>query len=182
MSRRTTRVIRRTICIVLGGAVLLTSHGGIAQSGQTGESASPALEARTRAFLEAVRSHNRQRIASFFPTQGEFTYVHTAHHREGDRVQTLSFPAKDARSAIDGGRLWTSFDIQYENQPIGLFAHQVFLRGVAWHRVDGNRFVPPGDGASSAIYVEWRREGRQWVISSFGDERFTQLPMPSWCC
>jgi hypothetical protein len=37
--------------------------------------------------------------------------------------------------------------------------------------VRGNRFVPPGASARSPVFVEWRREGGEWVISRFGDEQ-----------
>jgi hypothetical protein len=69
---------------------------------------------------------------------------------------------------------------QPQAQTIGLFAHQVMMRGVEWRRVSGTRFVPPGETAASAIFVEWRREGSKWVVSSFGDESFSRLPLPPW--
>jgi hypothetical protein len=78
--------------------------------------------------------------------------------------------------------VWASFEIQVESQPIGLFAHQVMHRGTGWRRVRGNRFVPPGASASSAIFVEWRREGDRWVVSAFGDETFPSGKTPPWCC
>lgn len=41
-----------------------------------------------------------------------------------------------------------------------------------WRRVRGNRFVPPGAPDRSPVFVEWRRENGEWVISAFGDERY----------
>lgn len=119
-----------------------------------------------REFLEAVEEHRPEPIMRFFPTAGSFTYRHTLHTDEGDSVTIRRFAAGAARREITNGALWTSFDIQYEHQPIGLFAHQVLNRGTSWRRVRGTRFVPPDADATSGIFVEWRREGRRW-----GDRR-----------
>lgn len=157
-------------------------HSISAPSPAMSERTSQSLEARTRAFLEAVSRHDRHHAASFFPDSGEFTYLHTVHGAQGDQTTELRFPAREATDLIETGQLWTSFDVQVEDQPIGLLAHQVRYRGVRWKRVSETRFVPPDADATSAIFVEWRREGSQWVVSSFGDERFTADPLPSWCC
>jgi len=141
------------------------------------------LEDRTGAFLRAVRRTDADSIAAFFPRAGDWTYVHTAHHRDGERVGVRRFRGSESLAAIQlRGPVWASFEIQYESQPIGLFAHQVMHRGTAWRRVRGNRFVPPGASASSAIFVEWRREGDRWVVSAFGDESFPSGRTPPWCC
>ena len=141
------------------------------------------LDGRMRAFLETV---NRGRAgpvtAAFFPRTGDWTYVHTARHAAGDRVGVWRFPALETRWAIVDGPLRKVFAIDYHAQPIGLFAHQVMHRGIAWRRVGGNRFVPPGAPASSGAFVEWRREFDAWVISSIGDESFPGVPLPPWCC
>jgi hypothetical protein len=140
------------------------------------------LEARMQAFLEAVSRHDRREIANYFPRSGEFTYFHTVHEPNGSRAAEHRFQGREAANLIESGPLWTSFDVQVEDQPIGLFAHQVMLRGAAWKRVSETRFVPNDADAASAIFVEWRRERSRWVVSSFGDERFTADPLPSWCC
>jgi len=41
-----------------------------------------------------------------------------------------------------------------------------------WHRVGATRFVPPGRGARSPVFVEWRREDGRWVVSSLGGEEY----------
>src|SRR4051812_24648030 len=92
----------------------------------------PGLVARNRLFLEAVRSRRPSRIAAFFPRHGTFEYVFTEHKEDGDHRQSKRFPARSAEREISGGALWTSFDIQYESQPIGLLAHQVMIRGTEW--------------------------------------------------
>lgn len=141
------------------------------------------LDGRMRAFLETVNRWREGPVtAAFFPRTGDWTYVHTAHHAAGDHVGVWRFPAAETRWAIVGGPLGRVFTIDYHAQPIGLFAHQVMHRGTTWRRVGGRRFVPPGASASSGAFVEWRREGDQWVISSFGDESFPGGRIPSWCC
>ena len=141
------------------------------------------LDDRASAFLRAVRRKNSDSLALFFPRTGNWTYVHTAHHEDGPREAVRRFSGPDVPLAISyRGPLGRSFTINYESQPIGLFAHQVLHRGTAWRRVRGNRFVPPGAPASSPIFVEWRREDGQWVVSAFGDESFPSGETPSWCC
>lgn len=139
-----------------------------------------SLRARNLAFLTAVDSVGPEGILEFFPGKGDFTYVHTAHQISGDHRRVWRFPAEQTGDAIAKGPLWESFASQVENQTVGLFAHQITMRGVKWHRVSGTRFVPPGETASSPIFVEWRREGSKWVVSSFGDESFSRLPLPPW--
>lgn len=69
-----------------------------------------------------------------------------------------------------------------ESEPVGLFAHQVRIRGTHWKRVGPTRFVPEDESSTAPIFVEWRREGAKWVVSGFGDERFSNVPLPAWCC
>lgn len=141
------------------------------------------LDDRASAFLRTVGRQNADSIAVFFPRTGDWTYVHTAHHGDEPREGVRRFRGPEALAAIRlRGPLWASFEIQVESQPIGLFAHQVLHRGTAWRRVRGNRFVPPDAPASSPIFVEWRREEGQWVVSAFGDESFPSGETPSWCC
>jgi hypothetical protein len=140
------------------------------------------LVARNQLFLEAVRSRRPGRIAAFFPRRGTFEYAFTEHKDDGDHRQSRRFPGRTAQREISDGALWTSFDIQYESQPIGLLAHQVMIRGTEWQPVGGTRFAPRGEGPTSAIFVEWRREGSRWVVSAFGDERYSGHHVPSWCC
>lgn len=142
-----------------------------------------SLEQRADAFLRAVRRSNADSIALFFPRSGDWSYAHTAHHEDGIRRGVRRFSALDALSAIRRrGPLGASFSINFHEQPIGLFAHQVMHRGTDWRRVRGNRFVPPDAPASSPIFVEWRREGDRWVVSAFGDESFPSGKTPPWCC
>ncbi|HEU0016370.1 MAG TPA: hypothetical protein VFQ45_22005 [Longimicrobium sp.] len=142
------------------------------------------LDARARGFLEAVRTHRRnaERIAAYFPREGEWRYVHTRHTAGGASVGVWRFPAGETLRAIQGP-LVMSFDLHVEGQRVGTLVHQLLLRGSEWRRVRGTRFVPRDAPAGSAIYVQWRRESGAWVIDEIGDESFSgQAKLPSWCC
>lgn len=137
------------------------------------------LEGRNCAFLKAGA-----RRTEFLPSAGSFTYLSASHSPGRTSVGTWRFTAADVPRAGDpGGPLSGVFAILVEGQPVGRLAHQVLHRGTAWRRVHGTRFVPPGAPASSAVFVEWRREGNAWVVSAVGDEAFLDgAPLPPWCC
>ncbi|HEX6911764.1 MAG TPA: nuclear transport factor 2 family protein [Longimicrobium sp.] len=178
-----TRHITRPLLVLLALVALLPGAVAAQAANATRMESATALDERAGAFLRAVRRKNADGIAVFFPRTGDWSYVHTAHHEDGRHVGIRRFSGPDALSAIQsGGPLRQSFTINYESQPIGLFAHQVMHRGTAWRRVRSNRFVPPGAPASSPTFVEWRREGGEWVISAFGDESFPSGKTPPWCC
>ena len=165
------------IAIGLGISSAWAASGVHAQEDRT---VPASLAARTVSFLAAVNDSSPERLLEFFPREGQFTYVHTLHRRAGDRRGVWHFPAAQGSDAILNGPLRPSFAIQAENQPVGLFAHQVMMRGMKWHRVFGTRFVPLGETAASDVFVEWRREGAEWVVSRFGDEGFSEMPLPPW--
>jgi len=120
----------------------------------------------------------------FLPRTGTFTYHLTSYFPGGAREGVWRLNPADFRQAFRGdGLLKGVLQSQPEKQPIGRLAHQILTRGTGWRRVAGNRFVPPGAPASSPVFIEWRREGDTWVVSSIGDEAFTDgVPLPSWCC
>jgi hypothetical protein len=135
------------------------------------------------AFLHAISDEQPERIPGFFPSTGSFTHALTVHGESGDSSSVRRFaPAQKARAFRYGGPLWASVNLQFESQPVGLLVHQVLCRGVAWRPVSPTRFVPPGAGASSPTFVEWRREGGRWVIAAFGEETFARDPLPEWVC
>ena len=170
--------------VILAAISLAVAASTAAAQDPRAGAAGPAesLAARNAAFLATVRDRGAAEIAAFFPRSGEVRYLHTQHEKVGDRAGAWRFPADGVRRAIENGPLRDSFQIQVERQPIGLFAHQVMIRGVGWRRVGGTRFVPPGARAASPTFVEWRREGTRWVVSAFGDETFGSAPLPPWCC
>lgn len=174
-----------TLALLACAVLAARPHPVPAQTRAADEAASGSvtLERRMSSFLRAVRRHRADSIAAFFPKAGDWTYLHTRHREGGSHVGVWRFRGGEAPQAIRyRGPLWESFELQPEGQPIGLFAHQVLHRGTAWRRVRGARFVPPGASASSDIFVEWRREDGEWVVSAFGDESFKGGPLPAWCC
>jgi hypothetical protein len=176
--------MKQVLLLMLFAVGVVNDHGF--QTAPPSPSGGPVvyhnLQERNRLFLEAVDSHEADKIAPFFPRSGEFEYQFTEITDSTAQTRKRRFSGVDALHEISEGALWNSFDIQYEAQPIGLFAHQVMLRGTEWRQVGQTRFVPPGESASAAIFVEWRREGSRWVVSSFGDQRFVTRNPPPWCC
>lgn len=166
---------------ILVAALLVSAIPALGQATRRG--GPPAsLAARNAAFLAAVEHGDGARLAAFFAHTGDVTYVHARHEREGDRVARWRFPAADVPRAIEQGPLSPSFSLLVERQPIGLFVHQLTVRGARWRWAGGTRFVPAGGTASSPIFVEWRREDGEWRVSAFGDELFNGGPLPPWCC
>lgn len=176
-------LLRSTAVALLACAALMANAAGQARSVGGVGTGPGALEQRMNSFLQAVNRRKADTVATLFPRTGDWTYLHTTYLERGRHVGVRRFRGGEALQAIRArGPLWEPFTIQYEGQPIGLFAHQVMLRGTAWRRVRGTRFVPPGAPASSGIFVEWRHEEGEWVVSAFGDESFKGRPLPAWCC
>ncbi len=163
---------------VMATAITLVACGVVA-SEAAAQRPSASLEARMREFMATVHRRPVDSAAVFFPRTGTFDYVLTSHYEDRSVRGIWRFPAADALAAIRGP-LRSSFTINYEGQRIGTLSHQVMERGREWRRVPGNRFVPPGATAASAAFVEWRKEGSEWVVASFGDEGFPGAPIPSW--
>ncbi|MFL5382753.1 MAG: hypothetical protein ACJ8GN_09595 [Longimicrobiaceae bacterium] len=146
-----------------------------------------SLQVRMREFLAAVDREASTALVRFFPRAGALTWVHTLHADDRKRVSVWRFPPADLPRALKDGPLWPSFGLQPEGQPIGLFYHQVmtrkaFSRHKGWRRVRGTRFVPPGEPETAGLFVQWRREGDEWVVAAYGDERFRGGKLPEWCC
>lgn len=178
-------MIRSILYVAVAAAVMTvcrypsdTSGSGISPA----PSSVPAsLVARNHAFLEEVRYHNLAGLGTFFPRFGKLTYIHVDHEARGDSISSAEFAPGEVRAALERGPLWEAFIVQYEGQTIGLFGHQVQVRGTDWEWVSGTRFVPRGAGPSSPAFVEWRREGQGWVLSAFGDEAFGEGSAgPAW--
>lgn len=139
------------------------------------------LDRRMETFLASFDSISAEGFVEFFPRTSDVVHRHTRHTSSGDQVTVTRFPAAEIPAALKyGGPLWASFQFQFEDQPIGLLAHQVMVRTGRWHQVGATRYVPPDAGAFSPTYVTWRMEGRRWVISEFGDESFVDVPLPPW--
>lgn len=174
---------------LLGLTAVMAIAAPAAGQGQAALSAGDAasLQARMQRFVEVVERERTGGVAAFFPRSGALTWVHTLHDDNRKRVSVWRFPPADIARALKDGPLWPSFDIQPEGQPIGLFLHQVmtrnaFSRHKGWRRVRGTRFVPAGEAETAGLFVEWRREGGEWVVAAFGDEGFRGGKLPEWCC
>lgn len=134
------------------------------------------------AFLDAVAEDGpTDPMRRFFPTTGDWTYTHTVHLATGrDRIQRWTFPAAQTSLLFGFGKginvdpIWDSFLSDPHGQALGLLI--TAIGDTPWRLVGRNRFVPPGASASSPVFVEWRREHGQWVISAFGDERYCSWP------
>jgi hypothetical protein len=137
------------------------------------------LDQRVRSFLSHLGEGAP--LEGYFSDTAALTYTLTTHSDSGTTVGRWRLPAMEVVAAINGP-LYESFNLNPEGQPIGLLIHQLAIRGDNWHRVAGNRYVPPGEDTSSAIFIEWRREESEWVISAVGDERFSTNQLPRWCC
>lgn len=171
--------------VKMAAATLLSGVGAVPLAAQPAQAAPrPAsVEDRMAGFLAAVQRGPLDSLSSYFPRSGDFTYERQSHERQGARRGVWRFPASAAHQAITRGPLLDILTINVEAQPVGAFAHQLMHRGSRWRRVRGTRFVPADAAESSALYVQWRREDGEWVISSIGDESFGEgVPLPSWCC
>ncbi|HEX8245503.1 MAG TPA: hypothetical protein VF541_18470, partial [Longimicrobium sp.] len=134
------------------------------------------LEVRMRRFLAEAGSEGRvagevERLLPYFPRRGEWERVRTFHRgSRPDSVVVERFRNADmGRAAKPGGPLCRSFDPGggEHGAPLGTVPAEA---GGTWRRVRATRFVPQGRSARSPIFVEWRREGNQWVISAMGEE------------
>lgn len=141
--------------------------------------AQTSLAARMQAFLAEVEDEPNTELAAYFPRHGDWTWVQTARdYNRGGRVAAVGiwrFPGAETVRAIGaGGPACMSFDgPRGEFGPVeGRLGMQAKMYEGPWRRVRGNRFVPPGESARSPVFVEWRREGGQWVVSAFGDEDY----------
>jgi hypothetical protein len=132
------------------------------------------LDARMRAFAESAPDAPNDSVAAFFPRRGDWTWVQ-AWQREDGGIEpgagVWRFSGAETPRAIGaGGPVCDSFESPGGAGPFeGRLGMQTRMHRGPWRRVRGTRFVPPGEPASSPVFVEWRREDGAWVVSSFGD-------------
>jgi hypothetical protein len=179
--------LRSALLAVLASTSFALSGDAAAQEWQRPECTvhdTATLEGRNCAFLRAVRGTGRDPVERFFPRTGVVTYVTTTYSDSGHVVGTWRFPVAALSRLSWGHPLFWVFDIAVEGQPIGTLSHQLLMRGTLWRRVERTlRFVPADGPDDSPLYVEWRREDGQWVVSRIGDESFKgDAPLPAWCC
>jgi hypothetical protein len=159
-----TRII--TFALLLAFAVPLAAQTGAPET---------MLAARMQAFLGVMQEGTRAQIATFFPRRGDWTWVRTAQSRlgGGERTEVWRFPGPETLRVIGPeGPACMSFDEpKGEYGPFeGYLRMQALMNRSGWRRVRGNRFVPPDVSARSPVFVEWRREDGEWIVSAFGEE------------
>ena len=167
---RRNRTLANAIAMILA---CIGAHDAVGQ--RTGEN----LKARMQTFLAAIDTIGPTGLSHFFPRSGDFEYRRTIYKGADTIYAVWRFPAHEVERAIDGP-LWESLEVQWEGQRLGLFADQARRRRGCWRRVANDRFIPPGAGVKSAIYVDWRLEEWTWVISVIADEEFASEPLPAW--
>jgi hypothetical protein len=168
----------RWIAVLLAAVLAAASLPSLVRA-QTARAAGGMLAARTKAFGEAiVQGFHKKEIAEYFPRRGAWTWVHTAHHPDGDRVGVWRFDASEMLQAQAAcGPLFETFNLQIHRQPVGRLVQQVGEAAGEWRRAGRRRFEVPPSWSGRAAFVEWRREDGRWVISSVGDESFHE-PRP----
>lgn len=171
---------------VLGTLLLLsTSAGGTSLAAQrdTARVHPPPRSAREamRRFVHALDVPLDEDPLSFFPREGEWTWVHTTTNvpTGGDAVGRWRFRASETEAATRRcGPARDSFSGSPEGQPPGLTA-EARNGERSFHEVAPNWFVPPHQKGRFPTFVEWRKENGRWVIASFGDEgEFVPWPPP----
>jgi hypothetical protein len=155
-------------------ATLLTL-AALPLAAQAGTPAEATLAGRMRAFMREVGDRPNTELAAFFPRRGDWTWMHALRDPDGaaiHRIETWRFPGAETPRAIGAdGPVCASFELgdghfgPFEER----FGMQARMNPGRWRRVRGNRFVPSGSSAASPVFVEWRREDGQWVVSAFGD-------------
>lgn len=146
-----------------------------AQTEPHAPAAGGTLAARMQAFLHEVEEGARDRVAAFFPRQGDWSWLTTVTRApKGDRTGTWRFAGPETLRAIGPGGpvCWSFHQGGGELGPVeGSLQMHVTEHPSGWRRVGGNRFVPPGAGARSPVFVQWRREDGEWVVAAFGEAR-----------
>ncbi|HEU4452398.1 MAG TPA: hypothetical protein VFR81_05030 [Longimicrobium sp.] len=174
--------IRIPIAFSAVSALALLFATAISIAAQAGAS-SASLERRMGAFLRAVVEEPRDSVAAYFPKSGDWRYVPSLLKApRGTPPGGWLFRAEETLRAIGkGGPLCWSFEPSWgDTGPFeGAIVSRVSVTRTGWRRVRGNRFVPPGESARSPAFVEWRREGGEWVVSSIGEQQPYYTPRPS---
>lgn len=171
--------MQRILTLLLAGSLA----AAVPMAAQTGTPAAPAtLDARMQAFLREMGEGSTERVAAFFPRRGDWSWVTTEPRTpEGGRTGTWRFAGSETLRAIGPGGpvCWSFHRGGGELGPRGgsLQAH-VTDHPSGWRRVRGNRFVPPGAGARSPVFVQWRREDGEWVVAAFGEVHRWRPPGP----
>ena len=122
-----------------------------------------ALDERMRAFLAALprRYQGPDFVAEFFPRRGDWTWVQRFLEAPGPaRSGRWRFPGARTQEAMEpGAPLCNSLAWRVRDEE--------HLGG--WRRAGRTRYVLPGSGPGSPVFVEWREEDGRWVVDAVGD-------------
>lgn len=134
-------------------------------------SAQSGPDARMRAFLQAGREMEpNEKLTDFFVRGSPATWVLTTRLGQETHVGRWRFEHADLLPAMDEGPLCETFSHGGDVISTESLMYRILFDKRPWRRVGGKRFVPAGAPARSPLFVEWRREGGRWVITSFGEE------------
>lgn len=174
---------------VLVGTVVCLCGGLSSAQAQRSDGEQAELRARMAEFLHAVPDQrSSESTRRFFPTSGVLRYTRTVHDSAGGvRRERWIIPAAEISrlfgyaETVSTNPVNESLEINYEAQKAGLLLDVITSTSPDWRLVGRSRYVPSGAPSSSSTYVEWRREGRQWVIGAFGDEWYKTVDVfPAW--
>jgi hypothetical protein len=163
-------------CDAISSLLLTCSLACAVRMPAQADAAGATLNGRMQAFLAEVEEAPNTGLVAFFPRRGDWMWVQTLRDDERGsppRLGVWRFPGAETERAISaGGPVCNSFDRgRGDFGPVeGRLGMQAMMHPGPWRRVRGSRFVPPGASDRSTVFMEWRREGGEWVVSAFGDE------------
>lgn len=162
--------IRALVALLTLAAVPLAAQGEARAS-----AAEATLSGRMQGFLDALVEGDLEPVAGFLPRRGEWMRIRTwrGAPSRADRADTLRIAGAETRRVIGAGGAACESFLQPGGEygpPEGVLMMQAMMNPSGWRRVAGNRFVPPGEDARSAVFVEWGREDGRWVVSAYGEE------------
>lgn len=129
----------------------------------------------SRTMRELLREMEISPIG-FFSTRGEWDFVTRTRHPDGsETVGVHRFPGAQTLEAVErpDGPLCNVFHSGDAVALPSLAAYAYYDN--AWRRTGPARFDLYDPNIGGGMWVEWRREGRRWVISSIG-ERMQHFP------
>jgi hypothetical protein len=174
------RIVRTSAALALAGVLVAAPARAQREPAPSGPELR-ALRSRMKSLADSMREYGpSESFARYFPREGAWVWRQTLHGApNGDRVATWSFPAAQTIDALSStGPLCPSFFRGGGEVGTGETTIAGRLSAPGRWRWMGLRFVPPGAPATSPTFVEWRREGGEWVISALGDEESWIEPAP----
>ena len=166
------RSLRLAAAALAATALAALPSDAVAQSPPAG------LRQRMDAFAAALRDEAPvATIAGFFPRDAAWEMVRVPERpTHQPAVQTLRVAPDSTLAAVTRDRrTCDSFTgvVGGEAGPVETTLRmQTLAHRRPWRYAGRYRFVPPGEGAASPTWVEWRRERGTWVISRVGEQYY----------